>query len=287
MKKQRTTGFTLIEVLVIIPVVILIVVVFIAAIVAVTGSSLKTRMSNQLVYELQDTLNTMEQDIKLSSGFLSTNSSDTQSTTLSLQSPQGINDGGAAFNNVGLNYPDTSSPVNPTLILLAHATNKNPQDPSRALVYLANQPNACAATTVTQNTPLAYNVVYYINNDALWRRVIMPSNYATSGVACSSPWQQPSCSPGQTSSFCKTDDSELLNGIDSVRYTYLSGPGDPTSSSLTSFNSAATNTGNNAASRQTALNSISTVYVTITAHKQAAGDTISQTVTMQATKLNN
>lgn len=103
-------GFTMIEVLIVIPIVLLSIGVFISAIVSMTGEVLVSRSSTNLAYEIQDALNKIEQDVSISNGF--------QSFTDTV-APQGYNNDNEGFSNITPEYDQS-------LILISQATTTNP-----------------------------------------------------------------------------------------------------------------------------------------------------------------
>jgi type II secretory pathway pseudopilin PulG len=254
--KPSTRGFTLVEMLVIAPIVILAVGVFVGAMTSIVGSILLTRDDNSLTYNTQAALDQIEQDTRLSTGFLL--------TTGTLSSPQGSNSnfaGTAAFT-------DSSA-----LILSQLATDKNPADTARQLVYYVNQPNACGATQ-SFNTILPVQIIYFIKSGSLWRRAVLPP-YKTSGTVdatsvCTTPWQRNSCSPGYSAGAtrCQTNDTEVMDDISSfdVKY-YLDA-------------SAATDLGDANA------DDASTIEVTINGSKTTAGQAVTSNMVLRVDKLN-
>lgn len=279
-------GFTLIEMIIIAPIVILTIGAFISVIVNMTGDVLAARGSNVLSYDIQDTLNRIEQDVKLSTGFLATNNISFDS----VNNPQGFDGTTSNFYNVNTVDSDPSTSDGNILILNELATTANPLTLGNGLIYLNNTPNSCStnAAQVNQNTPMTMNVIYFIKSGSLWRRTAMPVDYLTSGATtagCSKvPWQQPSCSPGYSSTFCKTEDIKLVDVSSINDFT------------IQYFNGASTNTANTAAivpgtttpaivARNSALQSATTVSASLNISKNVAGRAISQTGTIRATRL--
>jgi len=257
---KKSEGFTLIEVLIIAPIVILAVSGFVALMVSMVGEVLMTRDHNKLAYEAQDALDRIEQDTRLSVQFLS--------TTSALPTPQGSNNnftGTAAFTNNAN-----------TLLLKAVATDENPREDSRWLVYYADDPYPCGDQQ-TFNRIFTINIIYFIKDSALWRRVYVPdynhNSPSDSNTVCSSapydPWQQNTCSPGYTAARCQTEDSKIMDNIDSLSVKYYSDP-----------NSATELTADKATSA-------TTLAVTINGKKTTAGKDITSTATLRATKINN
>lgn len=265
-------GFTVVELLVIAPIVILTIGAFITVIVNMTGEVLATRTSSVLAYDIQDSLGRIEQDIKLSTTFL-------EASNITLTSPQGYDNGTVGFSNVDVTKGNM-------LILNTLATTGNPLISTSGLIYLTNQPNACASAQVSQNKPMTMNIIYFVtggtttNDGTLWRRTLAQSDYLTAG--CNAPWQQPSCAPGQSiTGFCKTQDVRLVDNIrlsDFVVQYFTTADG-------STPNSVASDTSATAAARASALQSATTVGVSINVSKTAAGRDIAQSGSLRATKL--
>jgi hypothetical protein len=251
---NKSNGFTIVEMIVIAPIVILVIGVFIYAIVTMTGDVMATRSANKVAYDIQDALNRIESDVKTSNGWLNT------SFSTSLQ---------------GLNNDDTAfSKSSSTLIISTFATTDNPLSSTRSLVYKKGAPNLCDSLNVNQNEPIMLNIVYFIKNNILWRRIVGPPTEAEY-KGCNAltntdaePWQKPSCSTEVAGDIgilkypCKTADMKLIDGginpisLD-IDYTSSNNPPD-------NFN----------------------VSVTISATTSAAGRPITQSGTVTAVSLN-
>lgn len=253
--QSKESGFTFVEIAVVAPAIILMIGAFLVIVVTLTGEVLSTRAKNVLASDVQQTLTTIENDIRASDAFLATNS-------FAITSPQGSDDGSTAFVNA-------DSDEGNALILDQSATVGNPLTPPISYVYIENQPNACDSPFLQSNTPVNINVVYFIKDDSLWRRVIMPSNYET--VSCVTPWQQPSCSPGFSAAFCKTEDSELVKGVGTEGFTLTYYD----SADSTIVNPTASDPDSPTPTRSAELESISAVSVSINASQIAAGKEVS------------
>ena len=277
LRNKANNGFTVVEMLVVAPIVILFIGAFISAIVSMTGQVLISRASNSLMYNIQDALNRIEQDTKISNKLLATND------ITGLTSPQGYNDDTTPFEN--------ASPTSGNAIILEqYAITNNPASNVRNLLY-TNSPNACNSSLVTQNQPMKINVIYFVKNNTLWRRTILPSDYKTAGCDATTPtvspvlpWQQPSCNPSQTGSICETNDIELVNGITNISdfsIDYFD------SSDSTVENTAASDSSKSEADRGTAIQTANTIQVTINAKNTVAGRDISQSGTVRVTDSSN
>lgn len=262
-------GFTLIEMLVVAPIVILAIGAFLTVIISMTGEVLSSRASNTLSYDIQDALTRIDQDVKLSSTFLAQNS-----ITLNATEQQG-------YNNDATNFTNIDGTSGTSLILNSVVTNDNPTSASAGVVYLANQPNACASSDVKLNKPLTMNIVYFVKDNALWRRTIMPSNLPSAPVTCSSPWQQASCATGYTpGNLCKTNDVKLVDGVTNNTFSisYFSNPSSTTPNTVVS-------TDPSAEVRNAAFTAIPTVNVSISSSQTVAGRTIERSASIRSTRL--
>ena len=275
--QNNKKGFTLVEILVIAPIVILVIGAFVTVIVNLTGQVLSSRASSNLAYDIQDALNRIEQDIKISNKFLAVNN------ITPLITPQGYDDSTLDFTNVSTTYPNA-------LILEEYAITNNPASSTRNLLYL-NTPNACNSALLTQNQPMKMNVIYFVKNNILWRRIVMPSNYKTAGCDAKTPavspvipWQQPSCEPSRSEVLCESKDVKLVDGISNVSdfdIQYFSSP-----DSATKIYDATDNTKSSPA-RDTALQPANTAQVTINSSKDVAGRTVGQTGAVRASNSSN
>ena len=192
--KKNPGGFTIVEMVVVIPIVIIIIGTFVFALIRITGDIMTARASNVLAYSVQDALNTIEADAKISEGYLTTSMAPT--------TPQGFDGNTAPFNNTSTNSP---------LILKSYATTGNPMSSVRSMVYKST-PNSCSSAQKDQNSPLIINIVYFIKNGKqLWRRILMPADYRDLTANCDTPWQKPSCPVGYSAPFCQATDMLLID----------------------------------------------------------------------------
>lgn len=272
LRRTLQAGFTLVEMLVVAPIIILSIGAFIVLIVNLTGEVMSSRGSNVLAYNLQDTLNRIEDDVKLSAGFLAKNSIAFDAN----DNPQGS---GGVNSTADFTIADSSG-QKPVLVLNAYATDGNPISLDSGLIYLADKPNSCSSyAEYSKNRPMTINIVYFVDaSDTLWRRVVMPADYANPNTYCGSkaPWQQPTCidSPSRDD-FCKTNDEKLLehvgaSGFDIKYYTAAS-----TTTPL-AISSATTTTD---------LQAATTIGVSLSSTDTIAGREISKSGTLRVSRL--
>lgn len=263
---KATSGFTLVEMLVIAPIVLLTIATFIGVLIYLTGETLIARTSNVLAYDVQDSLNNIEYDIATSGAFLATNS-------VAISSPQG-------YDNAAQNFTNASTTTGSMLIINTAATSDSTYWADRQVIPLRDMPHACASPLVHQNQVLTYNIVYFVKDNALWRRTLMPSNYLS--IGCDGyPWQKPSCAEGMTGTMCVVRDVKMLDGITSAGFTveYL------TSAKATTPLAEASNPANNIADRQLALSITNTAIITLNATRLVAGQEINYSGSVRATRV--
>ena len=241
-----------------VPILMLVIGVFVGLIVELSGQSIVSRTQSQALYDVQDALSRIEQDVKLSVGFLATNS-------FTPSSPQGINNDTTAF--VNADQPTSGSRI---LILNMPATTINPNDPAVKPIYGVNSPAACSSTDVVNNSAQKYNIVYFLKNGSLWRRTLMPASYNSLTSWCAVPYQQPSCAVGTTGGVCATEDVEVLPYATAFNLNYY-----PIASSTTA-NTVVNNTANSNATRDAQFLTLNTVNVDLTSSRTIAGKTVTK-----------
>lgn len=198
-------GFTLIEMLVIAPIALLIITGFVAAMVTMIGDVIANHNRNTMTFEVQNAINTLEQDVRLSTDF--------QSGSGAMLTPQGKD---------GNTSPFLAS--NGDLILGEIATDRNPIDPLRQFVYY-NNPFACGDSAQVYKNRLKFTqVIYFVRDGSLWRRTVI--DHSDAGSLCNPPWQVNSCAPGYlaSASRCQTNDSEVVKNVDEFVVEYFDSP---------------------------------------------------------------
>jgi hypothetical protein len=245
--QKRQHGFTLVEMLVIAPIALLVITGFVVIMVTMVGDVIVTRGQNAMTYDIQSALDTIQNDVRLSTEFL-----DTSGT---LPTPQGKNGNTSAFTSTGGD-----------LILGEIATDKNPIDPTRSFTYY-NTPFSCSSPTeVYRNRIFFTTVTYTVRNNSLWRRTYVPD---PSGTLCQSPWQVNTCAPGYSSGAtrCQANDSEILKNIKTFTISYYTNPEDTVAIAASAATSA------------------SSIRVFLEAEQTVAGRTFSTSSSGRSTKL--
>lgn len=250
MRINTSPAFTIIEVLIVSPLIVLMIGAFIGAAVTLTGEALRQNEQTTIAFETQAALDEVEQDIVQATSFR---------TVIAPPSPQGSNDALATFTNT------TGTSTQDNLIIRQPTTDKDPNDPTRQLVY--------TGTPCDSNNPLfETSIVYFLkdnssnsNTKSLYRRTILQS-----GTSCLTPWQRPSCtSQALNTTVCKADDEKLLDYVTTfdVKYYNQANSVDPPLA-------------------DSEANAAASVAVQISVSKTSAGKALNYSGSMRATSIN-
>lgn len=257
---SKKHGFTLVEMLVVTPFVILLLGAFVAVAVNLTGEALVSRAQSSLLHSMNSALERIRTDVRISEGFLSTSS-------FPLVSPQGSDENTAAFKN--------ATPTSNALILRLLAVTDRPDNPEAQPINLINAPLAlCTHPGISGNQRMVVNAVYFVRDNSLWRRILMPANYTT--IGCDTPWRLPTCEPGYPASAtqCKASDERLVDGVTPADFKleYFSSP-----SSQTALTDASNGNASDAV-RTSVLETATSVRITITAKQSPAGRDVEESL---------
>ncbi len=254
-KTEQSSGFTLVEMLVIAPLLVVTIAVIVGFMSTLVNDTVVANSRTQAMYDVQNALTQIERDSFLGTRFLS---------AYTPYSPQGKDNGTAAFSTAGGD-----------IIINQFGTTANPTDAGRAVVYYANQPEACSGQYQI-NQPFFIKVIYFLKTEtdgtkSLYRRTIVPLNNLGSNngdTTCAKPWQRSSCATQNLADQrCQAKDMRLVNGVSSLTTTYYnkSNPSvvlsDPTTAD--------------------------SLRVTIAYNKTIAGKAVTQTSSMAANRTNS
>lgn len=238
--------------LVVAPMIVIIIGVLIAAMVSLTSSVVVSNAEGSATYDVQSALDQIEQDVRLSTSF-------------------GVID--------DMTLVPTTTPI---LILGQYATDRNPTDPNRELIYTSIPGNPCNTTDTLNgklwrsNPPVKISIIYHIVDGTLWRRTIIPSDGVTfsatspaANTVCGQIWQRSTCIVKNQltwpCSAANTDTRVLTNVASSGGFV------------LQYFNSIASTSGSSSPSTST-----SAVKVTLKTTSSVAGQDVIATGSMKA-----
>lgn len=252
-RSTKQHGFTLIEMLVVAPLIVIVVATIVGFMVSLVGNVTIANSRTQIQYDAQDALNQLEQDVFLSTAFIG---------SYAPASPQGEDNGTAAFTS-----------ASGDIILNQPATSANPADATREPIYYANRPNTCASGSYQVNNPFYVKVIYFVRNNTLYRRTIVPTwntnapPSENNSTVCKPVWQRGSCANGVSGAACTAKDAAILNNVASISLT------------TTYYQKSAPGT-----LITTDLSTADTVKVAITVTSKAAGETVTQTSELAASR---
>lgn len=260
---SRRQGFTLVEMMVAIPVAILVVVVLVAFMIMLVGSVYTSAGRVGAVYRAQDTLDRIEQDVRYGGAFLG--------STGTLPPYQGSD---ATATSAGTGKAFTPSSSSSTLVIQQYATTASPYSSSRELVYYAYPDStACSQNTKVYNTPVQVMIIYYLSGTTLYRRTIVPQSTIAPTAPyplCSTPWQRNTClHPLDTTLVCRGLDDQVATDVSGVSFAYYASAGSSSSIPVSGGTTPRT------------------VVASITTTSTVAGNTISYTSSMRASLINN
>lgn len=261
MRRQR--GFTLIEVLITVPIFMLVIAGIITFMVNLYVQILVKDARTEMALEAQTTLNNLQNDLFFGRNF----AAQPNGSMVDANGPQGTAQ--------SWNFNTTPS----TLIVYQIALDSPYQSGSRQVVYqkAAASGYSCDPSTIEQNPPVLNNLIYYIDAaNNLRRRVLVPDPV---NQRCSNPFLAQSCPTASTRVQQVTQtttatvpcpaDSTLATGVVAFTVTYYDADGN------------VINTGSGGSPLQAER-----VTIDITLSRTVAGDTSTYSAEFNVKKMN-
>lgn len=254
---DKQAGFTLVEIAVIAPIVLLAIIGILALLINLMGNNLAARTEVAIVHDTNAALNTIEDDIRITSAFIPGKDTD-------FSDPYGSNGSGAAWDYKG------SSATSRVLILRAYATTRSPRDSQKQPVYINE--SGCGANIILSNPALTTNIIYFLQNGSLYRRTLTRTGPST----CAPQFQRQSCPPNLASpnTICKATDALLVSGVTNFSPSYFASAETP--NAIDVYNTTDPN----------ALNAAKTVDVKLEVERRINGKPFKLTRNLRVTKLN-
>lgn len=255
--RRAQAGFTLVEIAVVAPIVVIAITGILALLINLTGNNLAARAEIGIIHEANATLATIEDDASISSRFLTTADS-------SFSDPYGQNGNGASWNYAG------GGPGDRALILRTYATDLPPRHSHKQPIYINE--NGCAPDVLLSNPALTTNVIYFLQDGNLYRRVLTRTDANT----CAQQFQRQSCPPDLASpnAVCQANDSLLISNVADFDVAYYTN-----AESTTPINAYSS-------SDPAVLANAQTIEVTLHLERRLVGRPFELTRTLRVTKLN-
>lgn len=177
--KQR--GFTLVELLVVVPIFVLVIAGVISFMVTLYTQLLMREAQAQITFETQQALISMQDDLYFARNFA--------------ENPSGAMVDADAPGGSAANWDFNTNPA--TLVVYDIALTKVRQDPNREIVYQISSEsgNSCDASVIELNPPVLANLIYYVEAGNLKRRVLVPD---PTHARCAEPYLQQTCDTNKT-----------------------------------------------------------------------------------------
>ena len=267
--------------LVIAPIVVIAISVFVGLLLSMSNEAAKTQLENKSVYKVQDALDTIERDVRLTSRFLAGN--EFYVARWQKYNYDGTTGPTNSYTNIG--------PRGNMLILRTVTTDRNPLNPDRMLVYNNDAPvgdsnprddPVCAPDKLLTNSFNTVNIVYFVRDigdgkNSLWRRVLVNSNDST---CLTGAWQKGSCSPTTTDSECPAKDIRLVDDVSNFTIDYY------LDSNSSSPHAVPTNPAHSGDTREAYMKSMNAVNVSITANSTVGGKPVEHTASIRTARMN-
>lgn len=269
--RNKSAGFTLIEIGIIVPIlIVMVLIIFDALMSMIRASTLETARIN-VTYDRQIAMGNIESDLVLASVYLP--------TTDTIYPDPYDPTGGWSYEGSGQNSR--------VLIARMYSTTLNPLDPNRRPSFQNdNEPSnaACTPSNLFSNPVQEYNVIYFVNDGNLFRRKIIDT---TAALCSPGQYQKLSCPSqedltaqglGVRDTSCSADDELIASGVSAFNIQYYGSKNSNTPLSVYS--------GDTPQNRAELVTTAADAEITLTLSKTVGGNTVSSSSTLRFSKLN-
>ena len=194
-RRKQEEGFTLVELLVVLPIMVLSLAVLATYLITLYGKLLEQNGQLELGINAQQALFTARDDLFFANRFAGSNQTDTTDP----YAPGG----------------DWSAVPDKALIVYEHAYTANRQIAGRSLVYKANTPYACGSANIADNQYATNTVIYFLSGDKIYRRVLIPDQSDN----CSTTFRKQTCPAANASASCPAD-TVIAENVQTYTLTY-------------------------------------------------------------------
>lgn len=203
---SRQSGFTLVEIGVIVPVVMVIAIALFSTLFAYLNSSNQEQARLSQAFTQTNALSRIEADVALSTNFLTADDSVMTGDYYE-----------AASSGSNWSYAGTDT-THRVLLLREYATTGNPLAGVRTPVYVraSTAPDCSIAANISGQ--LTYNIIYFVKNSTLYKRILTDRT----SPACTTQYQKESCPSTATigSNNCGAYDETIATNVSGLSLDY-------------------------------------------------------------------
>lgn len=254
---KRQSGFTIIEVAIVVPMLALVVISFVAILTTLIASMAVTSARNTLVYDTKSVFTQIQKDVMFSDSFAPDVLPSNFNNTTPLAQTTTYKTAGTGTGWM---------PIYRTLIINSADQIRNPASNASTLPAIIGSGATCNnLTDITTTNKLPLAIIYYVNAGTLYRRLI-PDN---TGIAtCGTPLIRQNCS-GAT---CTPKDTALISGVTRFNVEYFASPTD--SSPYNAY----------ASSPSPTIDSVNDIAITLSVSKTVASEPIDYSFKTRVTR---
>ena len=268
--RQHSSGFTIVELLVALPLVVMVLGVFVASLITAFRTTNVSKVQLDLNNAAVLALNTMERNVRYSNNY-------TTGITAPYTDPYGPSNTDGTWTGTWSYKGDSAT--NRVVILKSYATTENIFSPTRKTVYNDDLAYDCSATgTLYLNSQLPYYTIFFVNNQTLYRRIITDNN--TTAVCNGPQYQKQTCPNGATRvARCKANDEVVATNVTSFSIDYFVQRDTPTPT-FDQITDAYSSTD------PTILDGADDAVINLTLSKQIAAEPVTATFSLRMSKVN-
>lgn len=196
----RDSGFTLVELLVVVPSTVIVIAVLAALLISLFGNLLVKNGRMELEINTQSALFELRDDAFFAVRF----AGDNQTGTTDAYAP------GGSWNGV----------QDKALIIYEASFNANRQSASRKLIYERDQPYPCNDAAINENQYSLNTLIYFLNGTTLYRRVLIPDQTAN----CETTFRRQTCPAANATASCPAD-TVIAENVSAFSLTYYNRSG--------------------------------------------------------------
>ena len=271
----KQSGFTIVEVAIIVPILSLMVTSIVVVLVTLITSMAIQTGKNTLTYDTKAALSQLEADVQRSSTFIgttlpSTYNSGTLPSNSSQAAPSFYKTSGTNPFGISNQYVTIR-----TLVLKSYDQMKNPNGSQSTVPVVLGTPPCSSLFAVSSTTTLPVAITYFVDRGTLYRRVT-PDNTTT--ATCGTPLIKKNCPT--VAADCTPKDTALVSGVMKLDIQYYTSP-TTTSSMGTAVYNASYPSG-----AQPSIETATTIEVTLEVRKRVAGTDLDYPITVRINKTN-